>query len=136
MVASGQARDHAVMAYFLVEIHMSGAGQLELDRALELLEVAQSRLREGDTQMSAITAGFSRVDGRLVCLIKATNLESARLLVSVALLPSGRIREITHLTQRRLLGSRDPGGDVDARVETELVEDVVDVGLDRPLGQE
>lgn len=136
MFASRAARDHALMPYFLVEIHMSGAGQLELDRAVELLEAAQSRLREADTQTSAITAGFSGVDGRLVCLIEATSLVSVRLLVSVALLPSGRIREITHLTKSRLLGSGNPGGDVDAGVESELVQDVVDVGLDGPLGQE
>ena len=115
---------------------MADAGALELERAVRMLEAAQTRTRGTDTVTRTIIAGISREDGRLVCLIEATSLESARRLVSVALLPPGRIREITHLAGTHLLGGRHPGGDVDPGVESELVEDVVDVGLDRPFGQE
>ena len=124
------------MPYFLVEVHMHDAGQLELERAVRMLEAARSRSTGTETPTPAIVAGLSREDGRLVCLIEATSLESARRLVSVALLPAGRIREITPVTGRRLLAARHPGGNVDPGVESELVEDVVDVGLDRALGQE
>ncbi len=124
------------MPHFLVEIHMADAGVLELERAVRMLEAAQARSPGAGKIAPAIIAGLSREDGRLVCLLEATSLASARRLVSVALLPAGRIREITPVTGRRLLGSRHPGGDVDPGVEPELVEDVVDVGLDGALGQE
>jgi hypothetical protein len=124
------------MPHFLVEIHMNDADQREVARAVEMLEAAQARSPKTGKTMPAIIAGFSREDGRLVCLIDATSLESARRLVSVALLPAGRIREITPVTGRHLVGARHPGGDIDPGVEPELVEDVVDVGLDGSLGQE
>jgi hypothetical protein len=124
------------MPYFLVEVHMHDAGQLELERAVRMLETAQSRSTGTASLTATVISGFSREDGRLVCLIEAASLESARRLVSVAHLPAGRIREITPVTGRRLLRARHPGGDVDPGVESELVEDVVDVGLDGALGQE
>jgi len=114
---------------------MAGAGELELERAVRLLDAAQTRMRESATVTRTIMAGLSRADGRLICLVEAVSLEAARRLVSWALLPAGRIREITHLAgAARLLGH--PGGDVDPGVEAELVQDVVDVGLDGALGQE
>lgn len=115
---------------------MADAGALELERAVRMLEAAQTRMRGTAMGTRTIITGLSREDGRLVCLIEATSLESARRVVSVALLPPGRIREITHLAGTPLLGSRYPRGDVDPGVESELVEDVVDVGLDGALGQE
>ena len=120
---------------FLIEIHMADTGELELERAVRMLKAAQTRMRGSAKVTRTITAGLSREDGRLVCLIEATSLESARRLLSVALLPPGRIREITHIAGTNLVGSH-PGGDVDPGVESKLVEDVVDVGLDGALGQE
>lgn len=114
---------------------MADAGELELERAGRMLEAAQTRMRGTATVTRTIVAGLSREDGRLIYLIEATSLESARRLVSVALLPPGRIREITHLAGTHLLGSRHPGGDVDPGIESQLVEDVVNVGLDGALGQ-
>jgi hypothetical protein len=131
---AAEANDDVDVPYYLVEVHMQGAGELELSRAVQMLEAAQSRLR--DTATMPVVAGLTREDGRLVCLIEATSLESARRVVSVALLPAGRIREITHVAGTHLLGSRHPGGNVDPGVESKLVEDVVDVGLDGALGQE
>jgi hypothetical protein len=115
---------------------MKDAGQFELERAVRMLEAAQSRSSGTEKVAPSILAGLRREDGRLVCLIEATSLESARRVVSVALLPPGQIREITRITGRGLFGGRDPGGDVDPGAESELVEDVVDVGLDGALGQE
>jgi hypothetical protein len=114
---------------------MADAGALDLERAVRMLEAAQSRMRGTATVTRTVMAGLSREDGRMVCLIEATSLESARRLVSLALLPPGRIREITHLAGTHLPG-RHPGGDADPGVDAELVEDVVDVGLDGSLGQE
>lgn len=124
------------MSIYLIEVHMAGAGRLEIERAARMLLAAQTRMRGPQTVARTIIAGFSREDARLVCLVEAISLDSARRLVSLALLPSGRIREITHLAGTNLLDGRHPGGDVDPGVESELVEDVVDVGLDGPLGQE
>jgi hypothetical protein len=119
----------------LIEVHMAGAGEPELALAVRMLDAAQTRMREAAIVTRTIMAGLSREDGRLVWLVEATGLDSARRLVSLALLPPGRIREITHLAGAARLGT-DPRGDVDSGVESELVEDVVDVRLDGALGQE
>lgn len=136
MTQSRDGIDHGAMPHFLIEVHMTDAGDLELERAVRMLEAAQERLRDEATVTFPIIAGISREDGRLICVIEATTLAAARQTISVALLPPGRIREIAHITGNRLLGTRHPRGDADPGAETELVEDVVDVGLDGPLGQE
>ena len=114
---------------------MADAGERELERAVRMLNAAQTRMRASGTVTLTTVIGLSRADGRFVCLIDVPDLEAARRLVGIALLPGGRIREITHLAGTHLLGGH-PGGDVDPGVESELVEDVVDVGLDGALGQE
>ncbi len=121
------------MPHFLVEVHLSDADEPELARALRMLEAAQ--VREGAVARP-IVAGISRVDGRLICVIEATTLEAARRTVAGALLPPGRIREIAPVAGSGLPRGRHPRGDVDAGAEAELVQDVVHVRLDRPLGQE
>jgi hypothetical protein len=135
MAAGAPGIDHDGMPHFLVEIHMSDAGELDLERAVRMLESAQQRVRDGSVAPPVI-AGISRDDGRLLCLIEAPTLASARRTVALALLPPGRIREIARITGGLSVGPRDPGGDVDPRAEPQLVEDVVDVRLDGPLGQE
>lgn len=124
------------MPNYMVEVHIADAGELEQERAMRMLDAAQSRMRRTETATRTMIAGFSREDGRLVLVIEATSLDAARRLVSLALLPAGRIREITDLAGTHLLGRRHPRRDVDPGVESELVEDVVDVGLDGALGQE
>lgn len=124
------------MPIFLIEVHMADAGTLEVERAARMLDGAQARMQGSAPVTRAIVVGFSREDGRLVCLVESPSRDSARRLVSLALLPSGRIREITHLAGTDLLRSQHPGSDVDPRVDSELVEDVVDVRLDGALGQE
>lgn len=124
------------MPTYLIEVHLADAGAFELERATRMLVAAQSRMRGQASFARTIFAGLSREDGRLVYLVEAASLESARRTVSLALLPPGRIREITNLADAHLLGGRHPRGDADPGVETELVEDVVDVGLNGPLGQE
>ena len=128
--------DHGGMPHYLVEVHMTDAGILELERAVRMLQAAQDRLQDEAMVAQPIIAGISREDGRLICLIDAPTLEAARQTVAVALLPPGRIREIAHITGSRLLRARHPRGDADAGAEAELVEDVVDVRLDGALGQE
>jgi hypothetical protein len=124
------------MPYFMVEIFMADAGQLVLERATWLLEAAQSRLGTAGMSTRTIVAGLSREDDRLLYLIEARSRDVVRRLFAVALLPDGRIREITLVGGGRLLLARDPGGDIDPGAESQLVEDVVNVGLDGALGQE
>jgi hypothetical protein len=124
------------MPHFLVEIHMADAGQLVLERATRMLEAAQSRLRRAGMTTRTIVAGLSREDDRLLYVIEAGSPDAARRLFAVALLPTGRIREITLVAGGHLLPGRHPRGDVDPGVESKLVEDVVDVGFDGALGQE
>ena len=123
------------MPTFLIEIQLADAEDREFNRAVRLLSAAQTRLREAGTNTRTTIVGLSREDGRLVCLVDAPNLESARRLVGVALLPGGRIREISNLADLPLLG-RHPGSDARSGVEAELVEDVVDVRLDGALREE
>ncbi len=127
--------DHVLMPHFLIEVHMSNADELELERAVRMLEAAQDRLRDG-AGAPPIIAGISRDDGRLLCLIEAANLAAARRTVAIALLPPGRIREVDQIAGSRLLDGGHPRGDADPGAHAELVEDVVDVRLDGPLRQE
>jgi hypothetical protein len=122
--------------YFLVEIYMSDAGLLVLERASRMLEAAQSRLSKAGIVTRTIVAGHSREDDRLLYVIEAGSSDAARRLLSVALMPAGRIHEITLIAGGRLLAGRHPGGDVDPGIEPELVEDVVDMRLNGALGQE
>jgi hypothetical protein len=131
-----RASDHLDMATYLIEVHMADAGAFELERATRMLVAAQTRMRGEASFARTVSAGLSREDGRLVCLVEAASLASARRMVSLALLPPARIREITCFADAHLLGGRHPRGDADPGVEAELVEDVVDVGLDGPLRQE
>lgn len=85
------------MAYFLVEIPMNDAGPLELERAARTLGAAQARLR-GSAATHTIIAGINRYAGGLIYLIEASSPDAVQRLVSMALLPAGRIREITHIT--------------------------------------
>jgi hypothetical protein len=95
--------------YFLVEIRMSDAEQLELERAARRLQAAQVRLQRSATETRTIVTGVARADGRLVCLIEASNLETVQRLVSVALLPAGRIREVTYLSGELVSGTGSQG---------------------------
>jgi hypothetical protein len=126
---------HPSMPTFLIEIHIADAGDREVDRAVRLLNAAQTRLRDAGTDTRTTVVGLVREDGRLVCLVDAPDVESARRLVGLALLPGGRVREITHLAETLSSGS-DPGSDARPRAEAELVEDVVDVRLDGALREE
>ena len=135
MPAAHAPAHHAFMPTFLMEIHLADAGDREFDRAVRTLNAAQTRLRAAGTDARTNIVGLGREDGRLVCLVDAPDLDSARRLVGVALLPGGRIRELTNLAATRLLGSH-PGSDARSGTEAELVEDVVDVRLDGALGEE
>ena len=135
MAIAQMSSDDRPMPTYLIEIHMGDVGEPELERAVRMLDAAHRRLQGSATGRRQAIAGVSREDGRLICLVEAPSHDEAQRLVDVALLPNARIREITELGGARLLGSH-PRGDVDPGVDTELVEDVVDVRLDGPLGQE
>jgi hypothetical protein len=124
------------MPHYLIDVHMADAGKLELDRAVRMLEATQSRMRGTASVTRTLVTGVSREDGRLLFLVEASSRESARRLVVLALLPPAQIREISHLAGLHLLGGRHPGGNADPGVESELVEDVVDMSLHGALGQE
>src|SRR3954452_23912713 len=129
------AVDDPGMPTYLIEIHMGDAGDRELELAVRMLTAAQARVDGSMAGARGVIAGVSRQDGRLVSLTDPPSLEAAHRLVGIALLPSARVREISRFAGAHLPG-RHPGRDVDPGVEAELVEDVVDVGLDGPLRQE
>ena len=62
------------MPTFLIEIHMADAEDREFDRAVRLLNAAQTRLLEAGTDTRTTIVGLSREDGRLVCLVDAPRL--------------------------------------------------------------
>jgi hypothetical protein len=97
------------MSYFLVEIRMVDAQELELERAARTLEAAQIRLRRTAIATRTVIVGLIREDQRLVYVFEAASLETVRFLVSMAFLPAGRIREITHVTDRSIGDSQARG---------------------------
>ena len=82
------------MSYFLVEIPVSQSGAPDLFRAMRTLRTAQLRQRQGGIAVRPLLAGVANDDGRLVFLIEARSIEAVHGLVSLALLPAGRIREV------------------------------------------
>jgi hypothetical protein len=85
------------MPFFLVEIPMNNAGRPELALAARTLDAGQARLRRRATAARTVIAGVTHEDGRLVCLVEAPSFDVVRSLVTLALLPAGRIREITRV---------------------------------------
>lgn len=126
---------------FLVEIPVAEPALVELERATGTLRAAQARLPGRGALPNAEIVEVVLDNGRLVCLIQAPSLLDVRRLVALALLPGGRIREVPSVDSARLRSSwsaprLDPGGDLRPGAESELVEDVVDVSFDGPLGDE
>jgi hypothetical protein len=126
---------HPFMPTFLIRIHLADAEEHEFDRAVRLLDAAQARLLQARANSRITIVARGREDGGLAFVVEAPNVEAARLLVGVALLPGARIREITNGAEARLLGSH-PGSDARPGAEAELVEGVVDMGLDGALREE
>ena len=124
------------MPSFVVALNLKGGRGPELVRAARMLDAAGARSSATATVTVRSFRGRGGEGVRHVCLIGAEGIEAAQHLMSVALVPHGPIRAISDGARDRLLRARHPGGDVDPRLEPELVEDVVDVGLDRSLGQE
>jgi hypothetical protein len=130
------------MNYFLVEIPLQQPDGMDIGRATRTLHAAQARLSHSAITVRPLAAGVTSGDGRLVCLMEAGAAEQVRSLVSLALLPAGRIREVLRVPLIRgdrfpsAIGWLNPGADLAPRVDTELVEDVVEVRFDGPLGDE
>jgi hypothetical protein len=85
------------MPFFLVEIPMNNAGQPELELAARTLDAGQARLQRRATTARTVIAGVTYENGRLVCLVGAPSFDVVRSLVTLALLPAGRIQEITRV---------------------------------------
>jgi hypothetical protein len=130
------------MRRFLVEISVPQADATGLERATRTLWTAHSRLSGNATTARLVTVGAAEDDGRLVCLIEAPTIDAVHSLVALAFLSTGRIREVTASDVSRVVGGtprarrQNPSGDLGSGVESQLVEDVVDVGLDGALGDE
>lgn len=130
------------MSYFLVEIPVPQSDRADVGRAMRTLRVAQSRLGDRAVAVRPLLAGVTDQEGWMVFLMEAVTIEAVRSLVSLALLPAGRIREILYLA---LPGARcslsddrgpKPGANLAPRVDAELVEDVVDMRFHGSLGDE
>ena len=127
------------MHCFLVEIPLPQPEPAEVERARWTLWSAQSRLNGTGNPASAHVVSIASDNGRMVALIEAPTLAEVRQLVALALLPAARIRDVSsRLTVggRFGIGAQHPGADLGPGAESELVEDVVDVGLDGALGDE
>lgn len=85
------------MSYFLVEIPVPESDRVDVGRALRTLRAAQSRLGERAVAVRPLLAGVIDQEGWMVFLMEAVTIEAARSLVSLALLPAGRIREVLYL---------------------------------------
>ena len=120
------------MTFFLAEVPVPKPNGVGHERALRTLQVAQVRLSE-TIPVRLRSAGLTKLDGRLVCLVEAQTAEAVRNLFALAFLPAGRIREVSLVD---LLGGHDPSSDLGPAAETELVEDVVDMRLHSSLRDE
>ena len=126
---------------FLVEIPVPHSDAAGLARAARTLWTADLR-SSGDVTTARLESVSVVEAGRLVCVIEASTIEAVRSLVALAFLSTGRIREAAASEISGLVdatprgGGHDPRRDLRPGVEPQLVQDVVDVGLDRALGDE
>jgi hypothetical protein len=123
------------MRWFLVQIHVPHAGDKELERAMTTLRSARSRAPADALGRHPFVSGPPAA-ARLVVLIEASTAGVVRTLTALAFLPAPQIREILAVPVVGSVGGDDPFSDLGSGVETQLVEDVVDVGLDGSLGDE
>jgi hypothetical protein len=80
------------MPHYIVEIRLPGVDRPEVARVARVLKSANDRLGH---IARVVTASVGRDDGRLVCTVEAPSADVVRRLIDTALLPSGRIGEIT-----------------------------------------
>jgi hypothetical protein len=124
------------MRWFLVHIAIPQSGGVDRDLVTQTLRAAQERLTGRAIGVRPFEARRSTTGG-LVILIEAASAEAVRGLVALAFLPAARIQEVIAVPQETPSARRaDPGGDLRPRAQSQFVEDVVDVGLDGPLGDE
>lgn len=121
------------MTFYLVELPVPRPDGVGLERAMRTLHVAQNRLSGNAIAVRLRSAGITKTDARLVCLVEAQTAGAVRNLFELAFLPAGRIREVSVVD---LIGGQDPSSDLGPAAETELVEDVVDMRLHGSLGDE
>jgi hypothetical protein len=130
------------MRRFVVEIPVPHSDAIGYERAARTLWTAASRSPQNATTAHLVTVEVVAGAGRLHCVIEAPTIDAVRSLLALAFLSAGRISESAASDTSRVVGGipsahgHDPGGDLGAGVEPQLVEDVVDVGLDRALRDE
>lgn len=98
MFAGPVPSHHHDMPHYIVEIRLPGVERPEVSRVARVLRSANDRL--GHTAR-VVTASVGRDDGRLVCTVEASDADAVRHLIDTALLPSGRIGEITQISLPR-----------------------------------
>ncbi len=115
---------------YLAELRLRVDSQADISWIGQSLEAACRRL-EGQV----LSAVYVRDDCRLACVVKAGSKAAVHRLLEIALLPSARVCEVVQVLGGTNLAG-DPARDLDPGVDPEVVEDVGDVRLDGPLGQE
>lgn len=141
----GRGGQPGTVPYYLVEIPVLETSKLEVERAMRTLRAAGFRLAETASAPRVLLAGMAAGEGRLLCIVEACSTQTVRRLVALGLLPDARVRMLTDLlasgpSSERLgsgsVGGRGPSCDSCSGVETEFVQDVADVGLHGPFGEE
>jgi hypothetical protein len=98
------------MRYFLVELPVNQPDRVEMERATRMLRAAEARLFGRAMAARPVVAAVINDNGRLVCLIEAPSVDALRQLVALALLPVGRIREVSQPSTAP--PASDPGADL------------------------
>ena len=129
------------MTCFLIEIPVPQQDGVDLWRAMRSLRVAESRLCAAAVSIRTLIFGVVEDEGRMVCLVEAPTADAVRRLLGLAFLPAGRIREVSALDLADSRGVPGPGGqdprrDLGSGIDSQLVQDVVEMGLHGSLGDE
>ncbi|MCU1637195.1 MAG: hypothetical protein JWQ68_2434 [Cryobacterium sp.] len=98
------------MPYFLVEIPVRMPHRREMERASRTLRSARSRLTGTSIAAPFLMVAATADNAGLVFLVKAPSVAAVRQLVTLALLPGGRIRELSHRDWALVCGSPESPG--------------------------
>ena len=123
------------MRHYLAEVRLRVRAGTDISWIAQSLEAACRRFEGDKPTRQILSAVYVSDEGRLSCILGADSHEAVHQLLEIALLPAARVYEVAEvLGGTRLL--RHPAGDLDPGVDSEVVEDVGHMRLDRPLRQE